>query len=81
MSPLDYHLCWFMAVQKFKLYLQNEGDRPRAVGQLEFDKGEVVGFELGDALLSTEAHTLARFVREATLAELGLDKLLTDNSC
>lgn len=70
-----------MAVQKVKLYLQNEGDRPREVGQLEFDGDRVIGFELCHPLLSTEAHTLARFVREAALKGRRLDNLLTNTSC
>ena len=62
-----------MAKQKLTLYLQNEGDRPRAVGELEVDGDRVIGFELiSEALLSAEAHVLARLVRDATLTSLDL---------
>ena len=62
-----------MAQRKLTLYLQNEGDRPRAVGELEVEGDRVVGFELsGEALLSADAHVLARLVRGATLAGLDL---------
>lgn len=70
-----------MAARKVRLYLQNEGDRPREVGQLELDGGRIVDFELCNALLSAEAHTLAHIMREATQEKPELDKLLTDASC